>query len=159
MARSRSILIDNSLGRVFSGVAKTSDAQNSNVIGGSVPQVKSITAASKTAVVANTFNIAAKVTGLSLGANGGQVTTTKVVMAKAHEVGTLNVIVKVGATYATSVEVVTIALATRTLSASSNTVFVIPAGQTIFIDTQYVGVPTKKATGLTVSFNHYPTPA
>lgn len=159
MARSRSILLDNSLGRVFSGVAKTSDAQNSNVIGGSVPRVKSIAAATKTATVIDKLNISSKITGLSLGDNGGQVTAVKVVVVKPPLGAMLVVKIRVGTTYDTSVEVDTVTLLSRALTSSSTVVFTVPAGHTIFADTKYTGVPSARAAGMTISFNHYPTPA
>jgi hypothetical protein len=161
MPRVRSIILDNSLGRVFSGVAKTTQAGNANVIGGAVQQSKAITSKSKTTSIINTYNIVASNAGLMIAANGGQVVSTRAITNKAHDGvnANLNIVIRVGLVYATSTVVATISLAPKTTSGTSDLAFTVPPGHYIYVDTLYVGTgtPTARAVGLTVTFNFYPS--
>lgn len=160
MPRNRSILIDNTLGRIFTNVSKSSLASASNLIAGSVPLVKTLkSSAAKTSLVP-TKNLGGSLSGFLLSTAGtSQVLTIKADLSRSHRgyPVILNLAIRVGASYATSAPVATVSFTDlQTSRTDANQPFNVPANHGIFVDINYSGgTPSAWAVGLSLSFSYY----
>lgn len=151
MPRTRSILIDNTVGKIFTNVGSSASTDSSKLIAGTKLQSYTYSASrSSTTVVARNIGIA---TGVPFPNNGliasGTLSISSVPTGRA-----INVDVKVGSTYATSTVATTISLPINTFTATSNLAISIQSGQFLFFDVTQVG-NIRPGAGLSIKLDYY----
>lgn len=148
MARVRFILVDNTTGRVFSGVQKVQDATAINVIGGKVPQIRTVTNSGTVVTLkrAATF-------GLST--SGGFITNISIKLGAAPQVSGLTITYRVGSTYETSTTFASTTIAVGVKVASIPVAVSVAGDQSIFIDVAYVTSSGRSASKLQTTLTYY----
>jgi len=153
MARTRSVLIDNTLGRIFRNVQSTATANAANLIAGSKIESTGIISAKK--VVARVSNNIGNGKGLFF-AGGALVTsitlTTATPPAGSGTGSALITRVKVGSSYETAQSVGDYSLTSR--SATISTVITVAVGHSVYFDIIQVG-SIKPGIGFGVRLNFY----
>lgn len=150
MARIRNLLIDNTLGKVFTNVARVTDSDASKLIAGIKLQTKTIKPATPTTLVRVTNNLGG--TGLYFPTDS-LVTTVNLSFTKPPVNNNTSIRFKTGATYATSTTVNTTTASQSTSTAVTlNTT--IPAGEYLFVDVATAGL-FGSGYGLTILANYY----
>jgi hypothetical protein len=149
--RTRSILIDSTLGKIFTGVTDVASASASNLIAGAQRSTKTFaTAAATSARVA--YNLSGG-NGLYMG-NNGILTNVSMTVATAPIGAAIIIVLKKGATYATSSVIGTYNIPNG-LSSSSNPVSIsFLSTDYFFIDITQVGL-TKPGNGLIIQLGYY----
>jgi hypothetical protein len=136
MPRTRSVLVDNTLGRIFRGVSSVGAASAENLIAGSKIESSSFAAGSK--VVARVLNNIG--TGKGIFFPGGALITSLTLTAATAASGTpLIVRMRIGADYASSVEIDQYQLPNLSRSATFSASVTVPVGQSVFFDITQVG--------------------
>ena len=153
MARTRSVLIDNTLGRIFRNVTSSASGTAANLIAGSKIESAAITSGTRT-VARPTNNIG---NGKGIFFAGGALITSINLTARGAPVGYINANsivtrVKVGASYETAESVGDYALQTKSITTS--TAITVNAGHSVYFDIIQVG-SIKPGTGFGVRLNFY----
>lgn len=150
--RTRSILVDASLGKIFTNTNEITPTDPSKLIAGTRLQTASISSArSATARVVN--NISGKVDGLKF-ISGAVVASIVLSAVKPPEGLSMLFTFKVGTSYETSTVIATDELQSMTIKKTVLTGWTIPAGSSIFVDITRVG-SIKTGTGVGIQFNYY----
>ena len=149
--RIRSILVDNTLGKIFTGANSVSYATAANMIAGSQKQVKTVYAgATVTTKVANNLSGG---NGISVGNNG--VLTGVTLSLAAPAVGAaVTINLKKGSSYSNSSIVGTYSIPVSLLSAVYVTTLSFITTDNFYIDVTQVG-SVKSGTGLLVQLSYY----
>jgi hypothetical protein len=148
--RTRSILIDNTLGKIFTNI-DTVTTDSSKLIAGTKLQATTISSGSKTNVVV------AKNLGTGVGVpfvNPALLTTIKLSVSTAPAGQPIIVAVKGGSSYANSSVLTTVTLPVNTSTVTSSMSITIQSGQNIYLDVTQAGT-TKPGTGLSVRLEYY----
>jgi hypothetical protein len=148
--RTRSILIDATLGKMFTGTADLSTATAANLIAGSTlrnVQNNYGTSVTTAKVVTNAFK------ALSFPSNS-IITSVKVMTNTGSTGASIILTLKTGTTYATSTSVGTVSLAASTSSATTSITISVAAGDSLFADITQVG-STKPGGGLSYTAYYF----
>lgn len=149
MARTRSMIVDNTIGRIFRNVATVSQANASNLIAGTKIESAIISSTSK-AATRPTLNLG---NGKGIFFAGGALITQLQLSAGTPPTGTPIIVrLRVGATYATSTEIDQYQLSTR--SVTHTVTISVPAGSSVFFDIVQTG-SIKPGVGFAVRLNFY----
>lgn len=149
--RTRSVLIDSTIGRIFTNVSSVTSAAPTSMIAGAKLTSRSIVQ-NKKATVTVSNNIGN--TGLFF-VGGALVTQIIMSVVKAPAGSSILIKVKVGATYATAVATgPEYALNQNTKSATHNVSITVPPGESLFVDITQRGALSPGA-GLSLNFVHY----
>lgn len=151
MARVRNVLIDNTLGKVFTSVENVPSATAVNLIAGTKLQTKIIGSAKASVRVTN------NISNVGLYFPTESLTTTAVIkFAVAPNTALTKLRIKSGTSYDTSTIIadnITIAANAKTTSYNLNTT--IAAGNYIYVDITSAGPNVAAGSGLSVSINYY----
>lgn len=151
MARVRSVLIDNTIGRIFRNTTSVAAATAANLIAGNKLESSAIIASKKT-TVRPALNIG---NGSGMYFAGGALVNSFQLTAITAPVGSSVVVsVKLGANYADSVEVGVYALPALSKSASYPVVVTVPVGQSLYFDINEAG-SVKPGVGFGIRANFY----
>lgn len=150
--RIRNILIENSLGKVFTGVDSIFSANASNVIAGTVQQTKGYAQPTATKVVV-TNNLGGSLAGIPF-AHNGVVVAVQVSVATAPQGSPIIISLKSGTSYSSSTIVGTFSLSALSNTSTTSCSIPIVSGNSFYIDVTQVG-KTFSGTGLAVQLNHY----
>jgi hypothetical protein len=150
--RTRSILIDNTLGKIFTGVANSGTTDVSKLIAGTKIQNKGVSAPSKNNIVAAT-NIG---DGKGVYFSADSLIVQVVLKASRAPKGrAVQVRLKKGSSgYDSSTTVDTYSLSADSTSATINTNISIAAGESVFADVVQGG-STSPGQGLSIAYNYY----
>jgi len=149
MPRVRAILIDNTTGRLFSGVQKVQDAKADNVIGGKVPQTRIVTNS-------GTIVTLKKAAQIGITTAGAFVTNISVTLGTSPSLSGLVLTFKVGDVYETAATVASVTVAMGSKVASAGTAFSVPGNQWVFLDVAYVTTSGRGASKLQTTFTYFP---
>ena len=149
--RVRSILVDNTLGKIFTGANTVSNATAANLIAGTQKNIKTFSSAATTTMrVANNLFGG---TGVSIGSNGVIVSVT--LTAATAPVGSNTVInLKKGNTYSNSSVVGTYSMSSNSPIVLYSTTLNFSSSDNFFVDITQVG-STKSGSGLGVQLGYY----
>lgn len=151
MPRTRSILIDNTLGKIFTNVGSSASTDSSKLIAGTKLQSYTYSAASRsTTVVARNIGVTR---GVPFPNNGLIVSGTLSVSSLATGRAII-VDIKVGSIYATSTVAGTISLPINTVTALTNLAISVQSGQFLFFDVTQVG-NIRPGTGLSIKLDYF----
>jgi hypothetical protein len=149
MSRTRSVLIDNTLGRIFRGVTSVVAATPANLIAGSKIETTSIAAGRR--ITTRVTNNLAGASGIFF--PGGALINSVVLTAAAAPAGTPIVLhVKTGTNYSTASDVAEYQLSSTT--ATFSTLITVPAGNSVFFDITQVG-SVRPGAGFGVRINYF----
>lgn len=152
--RTRSFLLDNTVGRVFSNVTETVTAAADKIIAGTRPQTKSI-AQKSTQTVSVTKNLGGISRGLQLATGDALITKIdmKVASAATGSQG-LVIALRKGYDYTSSTQIATYTLSQGVRDTTKDVSITIAAGEAVFVDIVQPGsiVPAK---GLSVIFTFF----
>jgi hypothetical protein len=150
--RTRSILIDNTLGKIFTGVANSGTTDVSKLIAGTKIQNKGVSAPSKNNIVAATNIGDGKGVYFSADSLIVQVVLKASIAPKGRAA---QVRLKKGSDgYSNSTVIDTYSLPANSVSATINTNISILAGQSVFADVVQGG-STTPGQGLSIAYNYY----
>jgi hypothetical protein len=152
MPRTRSLLIDNTLGKIFTNTATVSAADASKLIAGTKLVSASITA-NKGIVAKVTNNLSGTPQGVRF-VSGGLVTSVIISAAVASTGRAIVFAFKVGTSYDTATTLGTDQLNATVTRKNASVNWTIPAGSSIYVDITQVGM-SKPGAGLGVQFNYY----
>jgi hypothetical protein len=150
--RIRSISVDNTVGKIFTGITTLAAANATNLIAGTQKLVKSFsTASTVTTKVATNL---AGTTGLVIGNSG--ILTNVVLLASTAPVGGTGIIInlKKGSAYSTSTIVGTYALGPTLTTVTYNVAISFLSTDSFFLDVAQVG-STKAGSGFSIQLNYY----
>lgn len=150
--RTRSMLVDASIGKIFTNTNEKTPTDPSKLIAGTKLQSTSI-AANKKIVARITNNLSGTPTGLRF-VSGALITSVAVSAALAPTGSGIGFTFKVGTSYETATTLGTDelpAIGTRKVTTTSWT---IPAGSSVYVDITQVG-STRPGNGVGVQFNYY----
>ena len=151
MARIRSLLIDNTLGKIFTNTQSSLTADASKLIAGSKLLTASFTSA-KTTTVKVISNLG---TGKGiLFPNSSLLTQITLSVATAPSGAPITVVIKKGTSYTTATVTGTYTIAADTLTSNYTVSQTINSGDSLFADVTTVG-NVKSGVGLTILFNYY----
>jgi hypothetical protein len=150
--RTRSLLIDNTFGKIFTGVSKTSDGTADKLIAGTKLLSKSIAQNKKFIVIPS--NNLGNGQGLILSASESLLTQIKIAVAVASSGQPVTIVVLKGESYDTSTELGTYELASGVKTFAYNVSHQILSGEKIFVNITTSG-STRKASGLSLTFIYY----
>lgn len=151
--RIRSILIDNTISKVYTNVVKPSLANSSNVIAGTTKQGLTLAAFGSTSALRIVSNLMGRTNGYPIVSN--TLITNFRITLKSPAIGGFTgarLVLKVGTTYASAVAVATIS--TFATSASVATGILVEPGQNLYLDVTGTGT-VKPGIGLTVGVDYY----
>lgn len=149
--RTRSILLDNTLGKIYTGTSD-STTDPTKLIAGSVAKYANITS-SRDAAVRIAYNLGLTGKGIVFPVAS---TVTKITLTTntAPTGAAIVVAVKTGTSYSTATQQATYSIAPGT-TVSVNTVNIaIPAGGSIFTDVTQIG-SLNQGTGLSIQYEYY----
>lgn len=150
--RTRSLLIDNTFGKIFTGISKTSDGTADKLIAGTKLLSKSITQ-SKKSIVVPSLNLG-NGQGLILSASESLLTQIKMSVNSASSGQPVTISVLKGESYITSTQLSTYEIAADAKTSVYNVSHQILSGEKIFVDIITSG-SSRKATGLSLTFIYY----
>lgn len=150
--RTRSLLIDNTFGKIFTGVSKTSDGTADKLIAGTKLLTKSITQ-SQRFIVVPTVNLG-NGQGLILSASDSLLTQIRLSVFAASSGQPVTVAILKGQSYDTSTQLGTYELAAGLKTFQYNVSHQILSGERIFVNIITSG-STRRATGLSLTFIYY----
>lgn len=149
--RVRSILIDNTLGKIYTNVDSTLSTDSSKLIAGTKLQSYTYAANIRSnAVVARNIGTG---TGVFF-PNRGLIVVGRLGVTVAPLGRTINVDIKVGSTYATSTVAATLSLPINSLASTTNLVVNVQSGQSLYFDVTQVG-NVRPGTGLSIKLDYY----
>jgi hypothetical protein len=149
--RSRSILIDSTLGKIFTNTNSTVVTDPSKLIAGTKIRSSTVSASSKT-TTAITNNMG---TGVGIAfPTGGLITSVTLSVSSAATGRSIVVAIRVGSSYASSTVSTSVSLSTSTLKATSTVSVAVQEGQYVFLDITQVG-SIKAGSGLSVRLDYY----
>ena len=151
MPRTRSILIDNTLGKIFTNVESSTSTDSSKLIAGS--KLQSFTYAATTTATA----VVAKNIGTGTGVpfpNNGLIVACRLGVSVAPLGRTINVAIRVGSNYATSNVATTLSLPINALSSTTVLAINIQSGQFLYFDVTQVG-NVRPGSGLSIKLDYY----
>jgi hypothetical protein len=160
--RTRSILMDTTLGKIFTGAADTSTATAANLIAGTTLRSTQRNFGISSTVVALKLNV---ITSLPFPANAF-ITSVKVKVNDMYPINSASAIrcqpagssiivtLKTGLTYETSTSAGNVSLPALTTSATTVTSIVVVAGYTLYWDIIQIG-STRAGTGLSITPFYY----
>jgi len=150
--RTRSLLIDNTFGKIFTGISKTSEGAADKLIAGTKLLTKSITQNQRFVVVP--VNNLGNGQGLILSASESLLTQIRISVFVASSGQPVSILLLKGTSYATSTQLGTYSLAAGSKVASFNVSHQILSGEKLFVNIIQSG-STRRATGLSLSFIYY----
>lgn len=150
--RTRSLLIDNTFGKIFTGVSKTSDGTADKLIAGTKLLTKSITQ-SQRFVVVPTLNLG-NGQGLILSASDSLLTQIRISAYSASSGQAVSISVLKGASYETATQLGIYQLAAGSKTILHSVSHQILSGERIFVNIITSG-STRRATGLSLTFIYY----
>jgi hypothetical protein len=149
MARVRSLLIDATTGKIFTGSDRTTTSNSINLIAGATQRVISVAQGTGAEVVKNALNVG---NGVRFGSNTTIVSITTSVTTTPTSLTTVTV--KKGTVWAASANTI-VATITLPVGSSSNTIpcaITISGTEKLFFD---IAVGTTPPTGFFISYNYY----
>lgn len=149
MPRVRAILVDNTTGRLLTGVQRVQDAAASNVIAGKLPQTRTITNSGTIVAVKNA-------SAVNLSSTGAFVTGIGINLGGSPAISGLVLTFKVGTDYATASTVATTTIAPNVKTGSISTALSIAGNQFIYLDVAYATPSGRSASKLQVSYTFFP---
>ncbi len=150
--RTRSILVDSTLGRIFTNVVSSAASDASKLIAGTKTQRVSFT--SPRTMIARVLSNAGA-SGLGLRFSNNALITSVVMNTAGEPTGRdLQIQLKKGSSYATSTAIGTFTLTAGSKVSTNAVAISITAGESIFMDIIQVG-SVKPGTGLSVDLNFY----
>jgi hypothetical protein len=150
MARTRSVIIDNTLGRIFRNTPSVSQATAANLIAGSKIESTSFAAGKK--VVARVLNNIGTGKGLFF-PSGGLITSVQLTAATAAFGSLLTLRLRVGVDYDSSISIQEYQMPNFTKSATFSAAITVPIGQSVFFDITQVGsIKPGQGVGARLSF-------
>lgn len=150
--RTRSMLVDASIGKIFTNTNQITPTDPSKLIAGTRLQSASI-ASSKSATARVVNNLSGKVDGLKF-ISGSVIASIIISAAKPPEGLSILFTFKVGTSYETSTVIATDNLPSMNIRKTVLTGWTIPAGSSIFVDITQVG-SIKTGNGVGIQFNYY----
>lgn len=150
--RTRSLLIDNTFGKIFTGVSKTSEGTADKLIAGTKLLTKSITA-SKRVVVIPTVNLG-NGQGMILSPNNSLLTKVAITVYASSSGQPVTIVLLKGVSYDTATILGTYSLNAGLKTVQHNVLHQISSGEKLFVNITESG-STRKATGLSLSFTYY----
>jgi hypothetical protein len=151
--RIRSIMIDNTSGRLYTGVSKFADVLANNVIAGKLPSTKNIT---NKLILYNTKRAAA----LTLSSSSCLVTKITTTLSRPPVFADLVITINLRSNtniYAAPTTIGTITVPINSTTAPTWTqAFDVTADQYVSIDVAYSNPSGARAAGLTMSFTYFP---
>lgn len=150
--RTRSLLIDNTFGKIFTGVSKTSEGAADKLIAGTKLLTKSITQNQRFVVVP--VNNLGNGQGLTLSPSDSLLTQIRINVFVASSGQPVSILLLKGTSYATSTQLGTYELAAGVKAVSHNVSHQLLAGERIFVNIIQSG-STRRATGLSLTFVYY----
>jgi hypothetical protein len=152
MPRTRSLLIDNTLGKIFTNTGTVQAADASKLIAGTKLVSASITS-NKGIVAKVTNNLSGNPQGIRF-VSGGLVTSVVISAAVASTGRAIAFTFKVGTSYETATTLGTDQLNATVLRKTASVSWTIPAGSSIYVDITQVG-NVKPGSGVGVQFSYY----
>ena len=152
--RTRSFLIDNSFGKIFTGVRNTTEGSADKLIAGTKLLNKSITQSKKVTVVP-TLNIG-NGQGLILSASDSLLTQIRISVVAASAGQGVSILVLKGESYETSTQLGTYELAIGSKLVQHSVSHQISSGERLFVNIVTAG-SIRRATGLSITFFYYGT--
>jgi hypothetical protein len=152
MPRTRSLLIDNTLGKIFTNTDTTAAADASKLIAGTKLVSASIVA-NKSVIAKVTNNLSGNPQGVRF-VSGGLVTAVIMSAATASTGRAIAFTFKVGTTYETATTLGTDQLNVTVTRKNAAVAWTIPAGSSIYVDITQVG-NVRPGAGVGVQFNFY----
>lgn len=152
MARTRSILVDSTLGKIFTNTESVATAEINDLIAGTKLQTKSFQASKKTAVRV-LQNAGATGTGLNFATNS-LITSVEMGVATAPKGSDIQIQIKTGTDYDTASTVGTYTLLANQKSSTTATSISVAENNSIFMDIIQAG-STSPGIGLAVKFKYY----
>lgn len=150
--RTRSLLIDNTFGKIFTGITKTSEGGADKLIAGTKLLTKSITQNQRFIVVPT--NNLGNGQGLTLSPSESLLTQIRINVFLASSGQPVIISLLKGTSYATSTQLETYQLAAGAKTVSYNVSHQILAGEKIFVNIIQSG-SSRRATGLSLNFVYY----
>lgn len=150
--RTRNLLIDNTFGKIFTNVSRTSDGTADKLIAGTKLSTKSITQSAKFIVIP-TLNLG-NGQGLILAESISILTQIKMSVVTASSGQDVSISVLKGASYETATQLGTYNLSAGVKTIQHNVSHQISSGEKIFVNIITSGT-TRKATGLSLNFIYY----
>lgn len=151
--RSRSILIDATLGKIFINTTSVQNADASKLIAGTKLMSSTISSKPNNSIVKITKNLSATATGVRF--PSGALVTNLVLSTSTAPVGRSIVVqIRLGTSYESSVLLDSQELESNVKTKTIGVSWTIPSGQSLYVDVTQVG-STKPGTGLNIQFNYY----
>ena len=152
-SRTRSIILDNTLSKVYKQVVTPGAATPANVIAGTALKSATLFSLARTATAVKANNLGGRTNGLIFPGTS-IIKTFKVAVTSAASGGPITVVFKVGTTYATSVVVYTATLAQSVLTANTEAAILIDPNYNMYVDVTTIGT-TRPGSGLSASIDYY----
>jgi hypothetical protein len=150
MARTRSVIIDNTLGRIFRNTPSVSQATAANLIAGSKIESTSFAAGAK--VVARVVNNIGAGKGLFF-PSGALITSIQLTATMPASGNLLTLRLRVGVDYASSISIEEYQMPNLTKSATFTVAITVPIGHSVFFDIAQVGsIKPGQGVGARLSF-------
>lgn len=150
--RTRSVLVDNTLGKMFTNVQKVGDATSVNLIAGTQPKLAKLSLPAA-ATLRVTNNLGGKPTGFSFSSTT-VITKVSISVTKYATGGNIVIALKTGSTYETATTQNTFTLNALSKTVSFNTNISVTAAHNVYFDLTSVGKASAGA-GLTINFTYY----
>lgn len=151
--RTRSFLIDNTLGKVFTGVTGTADSTPDKLIAGTKLLVKSL-ATGKSVQVVPTKNLGVGTPGMYLSASNSLVTRIDLSVSQTATGNSIIVTLRKGTSYATSEVITDYELPALTTTIGFNTAINLTSAETLYFDIAQSG-STRRGAGLSIRASYY----
>jgi hypothetical protein len=151
--RTRSILVDATLGKIFTNTTSVQAADASKLIAGTKIASAAIASVPKTAPAKVVKNLAGTATGIRFSA-GGLVTGVIITAATASVGRSILFDIKMGTSYETATVVSSQELPVGMKSKTVSVSLTVPAGSSLYVDVTQVG-NIKPGVGLGMQFNYY----
>jgi len=151
--RARSILVDATLGKIFTNTTSVQAADASKLIAGTKIASANIASVPRTAPAKIVNNLAGTASGIRL-ASGGLVTNAVITTADAPVGRSIAINIKMGTSYQTATVVSSQELQPGIRSRTVSLGLTVPAGNSLYVDVTQVG-SVKPGIGLGIQFNYY----
>lgn len=148
MARTRTLLVDNTLGKIFTNVQNVSGANATNLIAGTKLQAKAVSSAAAVRVAKNLG-----VTGIYFPTET-YVTTAVLLFTKPPTNGGTTIVLRKGANYDASTIISTTAITANTVRTTVTLNTTVSAGQSIYVDVT-TAAAINSGIGLKITANYY----
>jgi hypothetical protein len=151
--RTRSMLVDASIGKIFTNTNQITPTDPSRLIAGTKLTSSIITAVPRGSLARVTRNLSGNASGIRF--TSGGLVTTFIISAVVPSTGRGIIFqVRSGSTYETSTLIDAQELEANVKTKTVNVAWTIPAGNNLYVDITQVG-NVKSGSGLSVQFNYY----